>query len=127
MAAVAQSFAAVIPVVSPDAGVVVGSEQLSGAPAVVLLAGQVGTVTTAGSDDTTGSVRQSFAAVVPVVGGFGVASATSAPGASVRQSSAAVVLVVGRAGTVTVSGAPPVLNRLGGRLLRTGVLSGALV
>lgn len=98
--AVVQSAAAVIPLVAPDAGVVAGSIQSSGAPAIVLMVGAPGSVTTSGGEGTSGVVR---------------------------QSAAAVILAVGSPGTVTTAGGTVILNRLGGRLLSTGVLGGVLV
>lgn len=100
MAVIVQSAPAFTTPALPDAGLQTGSVHVSGCPAIVLAIGPPGSLVLAGGGGTS---------------------------AVIRQSAPAIAVALGNPGTLTTAGSPIVLNRLGGRLLNTGVLGGVLV
>ncbi len=96
--AVIQTEAAYTTPIAPDPGLYARSVTVSGSPAIALVIGSPGALTTEGT-----------------------------AASHIRQTAPAIAVAIGNPGTLTTAGFPARLTRLGGRLLNTGVLGGALV
>ena len=97
MADILQSAAVLATPLAPDAGLLTGSVTVSGWPAIAVAIGPPGSLTAEGT----------------------LAS-------NILQTAPIITLVIGPPGSLTTAGGPIILNRLGGRLLTTGVLGGSV-
>lgn len=97
MADILQSAAVLAVPIAPDAGLQTGTVTVSGWPAIALAIGPPGTITAEGTLSS-----------------------------SILQTAPIITVVIGPPGTLTTAGGPVILNRLGGRLLTTGILGGTV-